>query len=198
MVAAHAALVGHARQAAGAGQHAEQRHFGQADRGGAVIHQQDFIASQRQFVAAAGGGAVAGGDELDAGMAAGVLDAVACLVGELAEVHLPGVAGLAEHEDIGARAENALAGAGQHHGAHFGMLEADALQGVVQFDIDAKIVGIQLQRVAGPQTAFLVHVHGQRGDGTVKGQQPVAILGRMARKGNRGRDRHGACLLDAL
>jgi hypothetical protein len=30
-VVAHMALVGHARQAAGAGQHAQQRHLGQAD-----------------------------------------------------------------------------------------------------------------------------------------------------------------------
>ena len=91
VVAPHAALVGEARQPAGAGQHAEQRHLGQAHRGGAVVDEEDLVAGERELVAAAGGRAVARGDELEAGMAARVLDAVARLVGELAEVHLPRV-----------------------------------------------------------------------------------------------------------
>ena len=65
-VAAHLALVGHARQAAGAGQHAEQRHFGQAHGGGAVVDQHDLVAGERQLVAAAGAGAVQRGEELQA------------------------------------------------------------------------------------------------------------------------------------
>ena len=35
------------------------------------------------------------------------------------------------------------------HGADLGMLEADAVQRVVQLDIDAEIVGIELELVAG-------------------------------------------------
>jgi hypothetical protein len=65
-VVAHMALVGHAGQAAGAGQHAQQRHFGQADGAGAVVHQDDLVAGQGQLVAAAGAGAVDGGQELQA------------------------------------------------------------------------------------------------------------------------------------
>jgi hypothetical protein len=107
-VMAHMALVGDAGQAAGARQHAQQRHLGQRDGGGAVVDQHDVVAGQGQLVAAAGAGAVDRRDELQAGMAAGVLDAVAGFVGELAEVDLPGVAGQAQHEDVGARAEGAV------------------------------------------------------------------------------------------
>jgi hypothetical protein len=65
-VVAHVALVGHAGQAAGAGQHAQQRHLGQADGAAAVVDQDDLVAGQRQLVAAAGAGAVDGGEELQA------------------------------------------------------------------------------------------------------------------------------------
>jgi hypothetical protein len=64
------ALVGHAGQAAGAGQHAQQRHFGQADGAAAVVHQDDLVAGQGQLVAAAGAGAVDGGQELQAAVRA--------------------------------------------------------------------------------------------------------------------------------
>jgi hypothetical protein len=158
VVAAHAALVGDAGEAAGAGQHAEQRHFGQADGGGAVVDQQDLVAGQRQLVAAAGGGAVAGGEELEAGVTAGILDAVARLVGEFAEIHLPGVGREAEHEDVGAGAEDALLAAGDDHGAHLGMLEAHALQGVVQLHVHAEVVGVELELVAGLDAAVFVDV----------------------------------------
>ena len=51
----------------------------------------DLVARERQLVPAARAGAVHGGDELEAGVAACVLDAVARLVRELAEVDLPRV-----------------------------------------------------------------------------------------------------------
>ena len=56
-VAAHLALVGHPGQAAGAGQHGEQRHLGQRHRRTCVVGQDDVVAGQRQLVAAAGAGA---------------------------------------------------------------------------------------------------------------------------------------------
>ena len=93
----------------------------------AVVDQDDLVAGQRQLVAAAGAGAVDGGEELQPAVPGRVLEAVARLVGELAEVDLPGVAADAQHEDVGARAEHLLLGAGDDHGAHLGMLEADAL-----------------------------------------------------------------------
>ena len=57
-VAADLALVDDARQAAGAGQHAEQRRLRQADRRIAVVNQQDLVAGERQLVSAAGADAV--------------------------------------------------------------------------------------------------------------------------------------------
>jgi hypothetical protein len=176
VVAAHAALVGDAGEAAGAGQHAEQWNFGQADRRRAVIDEDDLVASQRQLVAATGGGAVTGGEELEAGMAAGILDAVARLVGEFAEIHLPGVGRQAEHEDVGAGAEDPVLAAGDDHAAYFGMLEADALQGVVQLDVDAEVIGIQLQLVAGLDATVFVDVEVQGGDLAVERQAPVLVL----------------------
>ena len=101
-VVAHFALVGHAGQAAGAGQHAQERHFGQAHRAGAVVHQNDFVTGQGQLVAAASAGAVDRGQELEAAVGGRVFQAVAGLVGEFAKVHLPGVAAHAQHKDVGA------------------------------------------------------------------------------------------------
>ena len=90
-VAAHLALVDDAREAAGAGQHAEQRHLGQRHGRRAVVDEQDLVAGEREFVAAAGADAVQRREELEAAVRARVLDAEARLVGELAEVHLEGV-----------------------------------------------------------------------------------------------------------
>ncbi len=100
---------------------------GQAHGAIAVVHQDDLVAGQGQLVAAAGAGAVHRGEELQAAVLGRVLQAVAGLVGELAEVHLPGMAGDAQHEDVGAGAEHLLLGAGDDDGAHFRVLEADAL-----------------------------------------------------------------------
>ena len=58
VVAAHLALVGDAREPAGAGQHREQRHFRQRHGGGAVVDQHDVVGGERQLIAAAGRGAV--------------------------------------------------------------------------------------------------------------------------------------------
>jgi hypothetical protein len=174
-VVAHLALVGDAGQAAGAGQHAQQRHLGQADGAAAVVHQDDLVAGQRQLVAAAGAGAVDGGQELQAAVGAAVFQAVARLVGELAEVHLPGVAGHAQHEDVGARAEDLVLGAGDDHGAHLGVLEADALDGVVELDVHAQVVAVELELVARAQAGVFVEVGRQRGHRAFELQLPVAV-----------------------
>ena len=71
-VMAHLALVGHAGQAAGAGQHAQQGHFRQAHSTGAVIDQDDLVTGQGQLVAAAGTSTVHRGQELQATEAAGI------------------------------------------------------------------------------------------------------------------------------
>ncbi len=63
-----------------------------------------------------------------------------------------------QHPDIGAGAKDAwLAGPQQHH-PNLGMLEPDAVESVGQFDINAEIVGVELEIVALEQPALLVDV----------------------------------------
>ena len=65
---------------------------------------------------------------------------------------------LGERADIGAGAEHIVLARADHHRAHFRMLEAQALHRVGQFDIDAEIVGIELQLGAGEEAARLVYI----------------------------------------
>src|SRR3546814_20582437 len=56
------------------------------------------------------------------------------------------------------------------------MLEAQALHDIMQLDIDAEIVGIQLQLIARPQAAVFADVHRQRGGGAVDAEVPMLVL----------------------
>ena len=56
--------------------------------------------------------------------------------------------GLPEHEDVGAGAEDALLAAGDDDAAHLGVLEAQPLDRVGELDVDAEVVGVELQLVA--------------------------------------------------
>ena len=161
MVAPHLALVGDAGEPAGAGQHREQRQFRQRHRRRAVVDQHDVVGRERELVAAAGRGAVDHADGREAGGFARVLDAVAGLVGELAEVDLVGVGRARQHADIGAGAEHARLARAQQDDLHLRMLEAQPLDRVGKLDIDAEVVGIELELVALEQRALLVDVHEQ-------------------------------------
>ena len=147
-VAAHLALVGDARKPAGAGQDGEQGQLGQRHRGVAVVGEQDVVGGERQLVAAAGGGASDGTQVLLAGAGAGILDGVARLVGELAEVDLVGVGGARQHADVGAGAEHPVLAGPQHHRLHLRVLEAQPLHRVGELDIDAQVVGVELELIA--------------------------------------------------
>ena len=171
----HVPLVGHPGQPAGARQHPEQRQLGQRHRRGPVVDQHDVLTGQRQLVPAARGGAVHRGQVGLAGVRGGVLDAVSRLVGELAEVHLPAVRRGGEHADVRPGAEDLRLAAGDDDGAHLGMLEAQPLHRVVQLDVHAEVVGVQLQLVARHQAALLVDVHRQGGDRPVGRQPPVLV-----------------------
>ena len=67
-VVADVALIGQPRETPGPRQDAEQRHLGQADCARSVVNEDDLVAGQSQLVAAAGAGAVDGGQELQAVM----------------------------------------------------------------------------------------------------------------------------------
>ena len=179
VVAAHLALVDDARQPAGARQHRQQRHFGQRHGGGAVVGEDDVIGRQRQLIAAAGRGAVDDGDEALAGIFRGVFQAVAGLVGELAEVDFVGVGRARQHADVGAGAEHAVLARAHHHHLHLGMFEAQPLHRVGKLDVDAEIVGIELELIALEQAGILVDVHGQRRDVAVDGELPVPVARRI-------------------
>ena len=55
------------------------------------------------------------------------------------------------------------------------MLEADAVEGVMQLDIDPEVVGVELQPVARRKPGFLRNIQGQCGDRSGAGETPVAI-----------------------
>ncbi len=187
------ALVGDAGQAACARQHAEQGHFRQGHGAGTVVHQHDFIASQGQLVATTSASAVQGGDKFQAIVLAGVFDAVAGFVGELAEVHFPAVGGHAQHEDVGTGTKHAVFQAGHHHRAHFWVLKTDALQSVVQFDVHAEVIAVELEFVTRADASVFVDVDRQGGDLAIKGQVDVLVLGRVGLVVNLWRCGHG-CL----
>jgi len=125
-------------------------------------------------------------------MGARILDAVARLVGEFAEIDLRSVAGLSEHVDIGAGTEDPLLAARHDHDAHLGMLEADAVQRVRQLDVDAKVVGIELEPVAGEEPGLFRNIQGQRGDRAVTGEAPMAIAEGIAVERDHGNLSHAA------
>ena len=135
-----------------------------------------MVGGERELVATARRSAVDHANGGEAGGFARVLDAVSGLVGELAEIHLVGVGGAREHADVGAGAEHARLGRAQKNDLHPGMLEAQALDRVGKLDVDAEIVGIELELVALEQRAFLVDVHQQRRDLTVHLDLPMPIF----------------------
>src|SRR5262249_9737412 len=155
VIAAHLAFVRDASEPPSAGQDAEQGKLREAHSRRAVIDENDLVARKCQLVAAARGCTVASRKKLEAGVRAGVLDAVARFVGELAEIDFPRVRRETKHVDIGARAENPILAARDDNGTNLGMFETDALKRVVQLDIHAKIVRVQLELVAGAEAAVL-------------------------------------------
>ena len=62
------------------------------------------------------------------------------------------------------------------------MLEAQPLHRVGEFDVDAEIVGIQLELIAFEQAAILVDIHGQGRDIAVDVQLPVPVARRIGLK----------------
>src|SRR4029453_9528751 len=108
-------------------------------------------------------------------MPARILDAVSCLVGELAEIDFPRVRGKPQHEDVGAGTEDALATARDDDAANLGVLEAYALQRVRELDVDTEVVGVELELVAWQEAAILVDRERGDRDGPVAREVREAI-----------------------
>ena len=128
-----------------------------------------MVGSHGEFVTSASRAAGNRGQVGLAGVFAGVLDRQSGFVGELAEIHLVAVGSLAEHADIGTGAEDAGLGGAEHDCLDLGMFKAQSLDGVGEFDIDTKVVRIQLELVSFQQTAGRVDIHAERRDRSVEG-----------------------------
>ena len=85
----------------------------------------------------------------------------------------------AEHLDVGTGAEHPVLAGRQHDAADLGVFEAQPLDDVIELDIDAEVVGIELEFVAVHQAAVLVHIHGEGRDGAVEAELPVLVLVRL-------------------
>src|SRR5208283_830315 len=72
-------------------------------------------------------------------------------------------------------AEHARLPRTQHQRAYLRMLEAQPLDGVGKFDIDAEIVGIELEIVALEQRALLVDIKQKRRYLAVDRKPPMAV-----------------------
>jgi hypothetical protein len=84
-----------------------------------------------------------------------------------------------QHADVGAGAEHTVLARLQHHDFNFRMLEAQPLHRVVEFDIDAEVVGIEFELIAVEQAAGLVDVHDQLGDIAIELQLPMPVATRL-------------------
>src|SRR5258706_482176 len=169
-----AALVGEPGQPAGTGQHTEQRHLAEPEPADGVVDEQDLLAGQREFVAAAGRRPVQGRD-VDLTRVAGVLDRPERFVAKFTEIDLKSVLSLREHADIRTGAEHPLQPAGHDYSPYPGIAEAQPLDGIVQFDIDAEVVAVLLQLVAGFQAGAWIDVQGQGRDRAVDVEPPVPV-----------------------
>src|SRR6266852_346625 len=90
-----------------------------------------------------------------------------------------GVGRARQHADIGAGAEHTVLARADHHGLDAGMLEAQPLDSVGQFNVDAKIVGIELELITLEQPAILVDVHGERRDVISDSELPMPVARRV-------------------
>ena len=59
------------------------------------------------------------------------------------------------------------------------MLKTDARYRVVELNIDAEVVTVELELVARAQSGGFVNVNRQCGNGAIKGQSNVFVLGRV-------------------
>ena len=172
-------LVDDTGETTGAGKHGEQRHFREGDRGGRVVHEEDLVTGERKFVSAARAGPAYRRDGLEPGVLRCILDIEPRLVRVFAEVHLERVGRASQHIDVGARAEDPVLGAADDEAAHLGMLEAEPLDRVGEFDVDTEVVGVGLKDVALAHRPVFLDVHEEARHRRLNDQFPVNVPGRM-------------------
>src|SRR6201999_3635306 len=80
---------------------------------------------------------------------------------------------------IGTSAEHAVLARADHHDLYVRMLETQPLHGVRELNVDAEVVGIELELVALEQAAVFVDVHRQGRDVARDIQLPVPVAGRI-------------------
>ena len=175
-IAAHLALVRHAGQAPGAGQHRQQRHLGQRHRRCAVVCQHDVIARQRQFISAPCAGPFDSADIVLPAVGQRCLIGVAGFVGKFAKVHFVAVRCPAQHANVRPCAKHLVFGRLQHHDLDLGMFETHPLNHISQFDVDTQIIAVQLQFVSVKEPAFFIHIHKKMRDGSVVCDLPMPVL----------------------
>src|SRR5664279_3155542 len=89
--------------------------------------------------------------------------------------------------------ERLVLAAGEDDRPHLRVGEAQPLHRVVQLDVDAEVVGVQLELVARDDAALLIHIEQQPGHVAVKAQPPVPVAVRRGVEGDL--DRSGLRLL---
>src|SRR5205814_9587753 len=100
---------------------------------------------------------------------------VARFVGEFAEVDFPCVRRKSPHVDVGAGTEKPLTGAGDDDAMHFRMLEANAIERNGELDVDAEIVGIELELVPRLERRDFRQPKRERRARALAGKLPVSI-----------------------
>src|SRR6185295_1553807 len=94
----------------------------------------------------------------------------------LAKVDLERVRRTTQHVNVRACAEDSRLQTRDDDDANFRMLEAESLNRVCQFDIDAEIVRIELELIAISESLVFLDVHREPGHGSIDLEPPVFVL----------------------
>src|SRR5215467_3263115 len=108
-------------------------------------------------------------------MGTGVFNAVAGLVRKFTKIDFMSVRGLGQHTNIRPGTEHPRLRRRDDHRRHLCVLETQTLDGIIEFDTDTEIIGIELQLVARHQRRVFLDVHSQRGDPPLDVQFPVLV-----------------------
>ena len=146
-IAPNLPLVGQPREPTSSWKYRQQGHFRKRNRRRAILDKHDVITSKRELITAAGASAAHGGDIFLTRVGLGRLHGIACFISKFTEVNFMGMSSASQHTNVRASAKYPILARLQHYDTHLGMLKPHPLNDVRKFDIDAEIVGVQLQFV---------------------------------------------------